>query len=834
MGAWSQYVSVDDSSRYSPNATFSFQITSLAVLPTYVRVSAVNDIGQSFATHAWPINATDCDTYPIHCSETPSKQLLWTVDEPVVRLSDQEVANRLEVSWKHPGRNYYGFITNDTGVNTPDFATHYRVEWSENGDFTNSTYHDKRMIHDDNVTETCLNHFCNFTIGEEVQSITLQSLNGEKLTAGEFKLLYVGKHTQKILIQVQMDSDVIQVMGNTTTNVGGYFRIGGDIYEVKEANITNNVLPYKVRLTKPFSSGFSDVVEAHYVNLNSLSCLNHDSNASAVDSYLDNLFDMYYPLYAGANGRKAVEVNAETSSDELTRTWRVTFSGEQFFDSVEDLIVLSSVDTALDNPCTTAFATASESPTLNVRTDVVTETNVGDLAHGHAVYVRVVPINSVGIGPHNNAVIEINDHGNEFGAINPRSKPGLPRNVKVFAIPSGTGDKLKVTWDEGETYGTPVTKYYIEYGVGTAYDKLKTITPEGTNSTFIAYGKTSFVEYIDITTLNSDHQIRVRQENERGQSGPSWFQYIGNQTTTEVNKVLDYNIGAQRAIPLCYSGLDECTERDGWDILPRGLPRIPSLTVPNYTQVDTANAFSIDSATIYYNDPTVNLYGIDKYRVEWDTDASFLNYAKHEVAIPTREYVIPNLVMGTTYFIRVRPHHSGGYGDASASYPFKPHQQPDAPSMPIIETANDANTIESYARSLNVSWNYPVVDVADLVGDGGDPVTKYLVEWSLKAFPTDPSVYAQVQKVRFFCSSGRANLIGRFRVKLSTGNDHDAHHDLEHHHLGQWPVVGDYTSAFIGLTDTVGTMETYIENLENIADVTVTSSYLDINTLEYQ
>ena len=48
--------------------------------------------------------------------------------------------------------------------------------------------------------------------------------------------------------------------------------------------------------------------------------------------------------------------------------------------------------------------------------------------------------------------------------------------------------------------------------------------------------------------------------------------------------------------------------------------------------------------------------------------------------------------------------------DASASYPFKPHQQPDPPSTPLLETANDATTLESYARSLNVSWNYPVVD----------------------------------------------------------------------------------------------------------------------------
>ena len=76
------------------NWQYSYQITGLPELPTYVRVSAVSAAGSSVAAPAWPFDAVHCNQMPYHCSATPQDMLPYVPMSPYVQLSPQQVANR--------------------------------------------------------------------------------------------------------------------------------------------------------------------------------------------------------------------------------------------------------------------------------------------------------------------------------------------------------------------------------------------------------------------------------------------------------------------------------------------------------------------------------------------------------------------------------------------------------------------------------------------------------------------------------------------------------------------------------------------------------------------
>merc|ERR1712146_491016 len=110
--------------------------------------------------------------------------------------STSEVANRLNVEWTQPWYNELGFDTTTVSPHTPDMATHYRIEWSTNKDFTNSTYYNMRTITGDGDDVKCEQttletNPCNYVIGQSVQNVTIASGNGDPLDAGTFRLVYV-------------------------------------------------------------------------------------------------------------------------------------------------------------------------------------------------------------------------------------------------------------------------------------------------------------------------------------------------------------------------------------------------------------------------------------------------------------------------------------------------------------------------------------------------------------------------------------------------------------------------------------------------------------------
>eukprot|EP01040_Poterioochromonas_malhamensis_P019141 gene19141-22542_t len=168
--AYSQVITASDAASFNAKANYSYQITGLSKLPTYVRVSAFNSAGYSKPAHAYPLGSQGCDTMPFHCSILPVDQLLFKPISPNVTLSEQEVANRLQISWQQPTNDQYGFVTTTVAPHTPPEATTYRVEYATQSDFSDAKNIDLYMISGDNVDVDCQIR-CSYTIGNEVQNI---------------------------------------------------------------------------------------------------------------------------------------------------------------------------------------------------------------------------------------------------------------------------------------------------------------------------------------------------------------------------------------------------------------------------------------------------------------------------------------------------------------------------------------------------------------------------------------------------------------------------------------------------------------------------------------
>ena len=369
---------------------------------------------------------------------------------------------------------------------------------------------------------------------------------------------------------------------------------------------------------------------------------------------------------------------------------------------------------------------------------------------------------------------------------------------------------MTVTWSEGNTYGSPITKYIIQTTdnwVGDTWtDSAEVTAVDGLSSYSAVISIGEYVSYV----------VRVAAYNDLGVSGPAWYQYLTNHDVTSVVATHDFISGAQRCIPVCADGLEECSEDDPWYILARGLPYAPVLEIPGYPDVDTARFFSKNKASVYYYVPTVNGNNVDKYRVQWDVNNNFTS--AEEFVLTDTTYEISGLTMGTKYYIRVTAHHTLGYGAASNVYPFWPHQQPDPPQNPTLSASTTATDMVTYATSLTAEWEYPLIEDPDLVGDGGDTVTGYVVEWSKADFSTlTPTVHT----ITLAVAPAAVTADMKFRLSMTTVNDRDQNHDGEYYYSGSSAVTGTYTSSDIYCDGDDATFKNALENMPNVAEVTV-------------
>jgi hypothetical protein len=582
-----------------------------------------------------------------------------------------------------------------------------------------------------------------------------------------------------------------------------FLRVRGEVYQIGLV-----IDQETVHLTANFTGGFTDILKAYYLKCPgvSSSVLSYDASAASVDAYLESQLTDLYPLYGSSN----FEVARQTLS--MGYSWLVTFTGEMFAGDVDDLILISSpASTLITNIALTSLTTLGSTTSMGITT-VENIAQAGDLPAGEAVYVRIAAINSIGMSPFINFLPT--SKGLSSGNIVPRSPPGLPLDVEVFAVADSTGTALKVTWAEGETYGSAIASYQIE-------------VRETNTSTFITRqtllaadfgGNSTYMKYITVDPINS-YEVRVRALNDLGEGGPSWFQKVGSHDLNAIMTLNDFRVGAQRATPTCEIGLVECEEANSTSILPRGLPGVSILLVPAYPTVDSAQTFTETSGLVMFSVPVVNGDLVDKYRVEWSLDSVFTANVTSSDVTANEYYNITSLTTGVTIYIRVVAHNSLGYGAKSLSYPFKPRQQPGVVVSPALNLAFAALDLVTYARSLNVSWIYPMIMASEgaLVGDGGVPVTSYLVEWSKQAFST---VTPTVQNITIVCGN-LTNPSARFSLNLTTVNAMDQHHDGEHYHSGEYSVVGTYSSGLISVNASAYDVKKAIENMPNVATVEV-------------
>jgi hypothetical protein len=795
-GTTSYFVSVPASNlSFSGKWQYLYQISNLQSIPTYVRVSAVNGLSQSVATPAWPLNATACDTMPMHCSATPADQLLFLPVNPYTQLSLQQVANRLQVSWQQPTSDFFGFSTVSAGNHTPNLASKYRIEWSTLETFYNSSYYDVLMMTGDNTTLDCAIS-CSITVGEEVQSVSIISNNGEDLTAGSFALVYTGNQRLNVLMQTRSGSTLISILDANVSipNKNDFLRIQGVIYQIDSAYTLLNI-----SLTTPFIGGFSDVISGYYIPY-PVDTLSFNSTAADVTAHLQN---QLIPLSSPGQFFNFSNIFSVTVQRvPLGRNFLITFTGEMFYDNIENLMVLTGANTTYNVVGLVPFGTM-QVPTF-ARTNVTVNKIIqaGVLTPGVPLFVRILAINGIGIGPALRSAVSAD--GNKHGALAPRSRPGLPVNPLVYSAPNSNGSELKVTWAMGESFGSEISQYTIEW------IQAPFITWTGFNSIILTpsvLGSNNPFSWNIPVTMGQTYSVRVRQSNEQGASPPVWFQKIstGPYYTNSLVMKSDLHDGSQVCLPECFDGLDECSEASTVLILARALPGYPSLIVPLSSQQVAAPAFTKSSVMVYFSEPTPNGDSIGKYRVEWDEEITFTSPVKASFVTSNTYYNIIGLAMGQTYYIRVFAHSSIGYGAPSEPQTFIPMQQPDAPSKPRLKVAENAIDLVTYARSVNVSWSYPSISGLDLVGDGGDAVNSYLVEWSRIPFS---SIIPNVQSIAI--TSLSLNVTTAFSLRFNASSSVS--------------IIPYAVSGFIPVNASAADVKVILQNMPNIGEVQVSQS----------
>ena len=144
-------------------------------------------------------------------------------------------------------------------------------------------------------------------------------------------------------------------------------------------------------------------------------------------------------------------------------------------------------------------------------------------------------------------------------------------------------------------------------------------------------------------------------------TAPAWFRKVTSDPplVTAVATAFDYHNGSQRATPTCEPALEQvrrhsecgrwvrtsdltcpclvwcgvvwcgvvwcaqCAESLPTVVMARGLPGVPGLAVPLYPDTNAEPPFTKTSAMVYFTAPAKDGLLVDRWRVEWATEASF-------------------------------------------------------------------------------------------------------------------------------------------------------------------------------------------------------------------
>jgi len=151
------------------------------------------------------------------------------------------------------------------------------------------------------------------------------------------------------------------------------------------------------------------------------------------------------------------------------------------------------------------------------------------------------------------------------------------------------------------------------------------------------------------------------------------------------------------------------------------------MIVPGIPRSVSLSSFDGTSLQVSFSAPDDN--GGDAamtYLIEYDTQSNFAT----RLSLPMTAvsggqpfyFIIPNLVRGTPYFVRVRAVNSQGAGAPASTYPLSeyPREIPTAPTN--VQVAITSGRVND--GKVTVTWDAPTCD-------GGDVVTQYRVKWDV-------------------------------------------------------------------------------------------------------
>jgi len=796
----------------------------------YVRVSAFGD------SYSHAISSTP--SFAIPSGMLPG----FITDVSLTVASESALADRLRLAWSAPKMDVNGFSVLPSGCpgggSAPDDLEAYRIRWDTHPSFSNAKTYDFPAVRGDGTPLHCCSSgsdgVCSVEIGTAVQKFSIKySLHGST----DIRV----SPSSSLPLQSPIGAD-------------DFVRIQGNVYIVSSVDEwpTAFSISTEYKGSSDPSSQNSEVISAYFTSPPS-SCFDvSDSGNSAEklrthlsESFDDSPFDESITVSRSA----LTEPFPENSDDNLRIVgyeYHVTFTGQGFSSTlgsgVEDLLVISSPSSPFSavGSCGAPFVSSGVDVSSQVSVEVTTKMESGSINPGETYYVQIAGVNRNGVGPHVSAAPE-----SEV----PRSKPGLAQNCRVYALPSSSSS-LKIEWDGVyPNHGQTPSSYKVEF-----FDVDGNLSDPAVS--------TVLVSEIDETSRYSitkedlvpgtRYKVLVTPVNELGEGAPNWFSDFdpsGIFGDIGFSSQVNYLERSCHAVPTCEIGSIECTEADAesFAITTRSVPSPSLLQVGTYPDVSNDDRFSKDSILVSFEAP-LGSYGMptDKFLVEWSTLSSFLPVSNagtvaswsSEVAAQYfdenrehafGEFLIDSLDMGTQYFVRVSAHNSGGFGEPTNSVPVKPMTRPDPPYEPVLsrvtldylELQNPDNGLSTSAMigtSLLVSFEPPRVDAnngrPDRVGDGGDDVSEYLVEWSRVSW--DEYTHAVIEIYLQTDDGARGSaalgmLSGSFQLSIDTTAS------------AANAVQGIMPSASIPVSTTDEMMKTILENIPNVGEVEVVS-----------
>jgi hypothetical protein len=674
----------------------------------FVRVSAGNEWGYSDAISSAPMSAKT-QRVPLYKPSSVS-----------LSVSPAEIPNRIKIEWDLPSEDSRGFVTDldECGMHQghrADPATQYTIMWDTHPSMSNASIFNATMFTGDDLKlRCCRNTRCSVEIGTEVQTISVSSSDAGPNSSRSFKVVYVGRQSHSAVVRAIYGSNVVEVIlftGNRTIQSGDFIKLYDSLHLVAEYSHPNIIMtcPYR-GVTSTEVMAFFNSPPATFFDI-SMANKSIDMQTHIAENFDNSPFDESIVVS---------RIDLRNGYD-----YHVTFIGPAFSESTEELFIASN--SLGDNRCSSFFETDKiHSSYFSVT--VATKMDSAALSPGSSYYFQIAAVNSVGLGTYSQSTP---------ASLIPRAPPGLAENCKIYAVPDSPGS-FKVSWDRVvSNHGSDLLSYEVEF-----FRRDEEILALEIRLTVnAAADMSSYTVIKNGFPFGEFFECRIAAVNSEGSGGPSWYASAKNLNgELSYTEFLSYKHRSCICVPTCDQSSEDCFEGNKSLIKSRGRPGVPESVFIGGSLLDgfsSESRFSKSSVLVSYQPPSFTRQGgelVDHYRIQWAPSSDLSSSSMKSHVTSELQHLITDLEMGTEYSVRVFAHNSAGYGQPTDYVIVKPMQSPDPPFSPVITVLPDSFSPYKVGTSLEVAWGYPKVDIfngrSDAVGDGGDLITGYLVEWS--------------------------------------------------------------------------------------------------------